>query len=125
MPDRPIAPPYRASQMPLLPRQPLRPHRPKRLARLPQHRQGILGRADQARLDRADQREVEQSLGLRANRLRVRGRHLELGDQRAAVVEEREEPLEEGDGARGRLVVGYGGIPGVYRTLGSCGWYGD
>ena len=61
--------------------------------------------ADQPDLERADQREVEQPLGLRANRLGVGRRRLELGDHGAAVVQEREEPLEERVGLRGRLVA--------------------
>jgi hypothetical protein len=55
-------------------------------------------------LDAADQGEVEE-LCLGANRLRVGARHLELRDERPAVVQEREEPLDEGNGARGGLVV--------------------
>jgi hypothetical protein len=95
----------RASQIPLLPLQPLRAHRPKRLARLAQHGQGVLRRADQARLKRADQCEVEEPLGLGADRLRVGGRRLELRDQRPALVQEREEPLHEGNGARSGLLM--------------------
>ena len=58
-----------------------------------QHGQDIFRRADQPRLDRADQREVQEPLGLGAYRLRVGARRLELRHQGAAVVQEREEPL--------------------------------
>ena len=100
----------RRLQIPLLPLQPLRAHRPERLARLAQHGQRILRRADQAGLERAHQREVEQPLGLGADRLRVGARRLELRDERAAVVQEREEPLEEGVGLRSRLVAAFVGM---------------
>jgi hypothetical protein len=55
--------------------------------------------------ERADQREVEESLSLGADRLRVDVRRLELGDHGAAVVQEREEPLHEGYSARSGLLT--------------------
>jgi hypothetical protein len=60
--------------------------------------------ADRPDLERADQREVEQPLGLRANRLGVGRRRLELGDHGAAVAQEGEEPLEERVGLRGQVL---------------------
>ena len=75
------------------------------MARLPQHGQPILRCPDQPRLERAHQREVKEPLGLGADRLRLRARGLELRNQRAALVQEGEEPLDEGNGARGGLVV--------------------
>ena len=61
--------------------------------------------ADQAGLERADQREVEQSLGVGADRLLALASGLELGHESATVVQEREEPLHEGHGARGGLLT--------------------
>jgi hypothetical protein len=91
-------------------------------ARLPQNCQGILRRADQPRLDGADERVVEEPLGVGADRLRVGARPLELRDQGAALVQEREEPLEERVSLVGRLVVGwrYPGSP-PHRAAACCG----
>ena len=77
----------------------------QRLARLAENREGILRGPDQPRLDRADQGVVEEPLGLGARRLLALTSGLKLVHHGAAVAQEREEPLEERVGLRGRLVT--------------------
>jgi len=98
-----------------LPPQPLPAHRPERLACLAQHGQHILRRADQTGLDRADEPVVEQPLGLGADRLRFGTRRLELRDERAAFVQEREQSAPRGP--RRALPARYSkGLPKYVRT---------
>jgi len=52
----------------------------------------------------ACERVVEKALGFRARRLRTVRVRLEFAHYEAAVVEQREEPLNQRDGARGGIV---------------------
>jgi hypothetical protein len=108
----------------LLACQPFGTHGPDRLAREPQHIQQFLHCPNEAGLDRASEREVEESLGLGARRRRM-PRSLERATQCVGLFEECSHALDECVGARRPIIV-CGGQNGT-RWLGRpfTGWVAE